>query len=144
MSVLPVPLAVSGQNPDTGRENSLLNLLPGCIIHKSHLMEMPSCGAAVASRRDRMPQRLLGRGPSPLDLVGADICSHAGVRATNRRWIIFLGGFAHRDHNFYPRFEFTGRWSALDRREAKNAHLLGGRLVVFSSRFPLFFFFLLL
>lgn len=49
LSVLPVPLAVSGQKPDTERENFLLNLLPGCIIHRSHLMEMPSCGAAVAS-----------------------------------------------------------------------------------------------
>lgn len=49
LSVLPVvPLAVSGQKPDTEQENFLPNLLLGCIIHRSHLMEMPSCGAAVA------------------------------------------------------------------------------------------------
>ncbi|CAG02303.1 unnamed protein product [Tetraodon nigroviridis] len=59
--------------------------------------------------RDRMPQRLLRWGPSQLDLVGADICSHVGVRAINSRWIIFLPGFAYCDHNFYLCFEFTGR-----------------------------------
>lgn len=49
LSVPPIPLAVSGQKPDTEKENFLLNLLLGCIIHRSHLMEMPSSGAAAAS-----------------------------------------------------------------------------------------------
>lgn len=80
--------------------------------------------------RDRMPQRLLRWGPSQLDLVGADICSHVGVRAINSRWIIFLPGFAYCDHNFYLCFEFTGRWCIRYQRDT----------VVFSSPSPLFAF----
>lgn len=68
-------------------------------------------------RRDRMPQRLLGRGPSRLDLAGADICSHVGVRAMNSRWIIFLCAFAHCDRNFYLWFGFTGRCRSLHVKE---------------------------
>lgn len=65
---------------------------------------MPSCGAAGASGvTERRGVSWAGplAAPTPLDLVGADVCSRVGVRAMSSGWIIFLRGSGRCGHNFY-------------------------------------------